>query len=147
MKKYFGFLVLLVALVLTTGCGNDSKTLVCTNSSDEDGMTMNQIVKVVFENDKASNINLTIDMTIEEQYQNLMSMLEESLKDEYRSLEGEKGVNITTSSKGNVLTLKLDADLKQMSEQAQKELKLIGANNDSYSSTKSSLEESGYKCK
>ena len=105
MKKYFGFLVLLVALVLTTGCGNDSKTLVCTNSSDEDGMTMNQIVKVVFENDKASNINLTIDMTIEEQYQNLMSMLEESLKDEYKNLEGEKGVNITTSSKGNVLTL------------------------------------------
>lgn len=146
MKKKFMLCVPVLALgLLTSGCGN-TKVLECTMSEYNDGMEMSQVVKATYKKDALSKADMTMKITVDEEYSEYMDLFESSLTSEFHELEGQKGVTMNIETKDNTLTFSLVADLNSMSDEAKEELDMaedVGT----YDEAKKYFEEEGYTCK
>lgn len=146
MKKKFMLCVPVLALgLLTSGCGN-TKVLECTMSEDNDGMEMSQVVKATYKKDALSKADMTMKITVDEEYSEYMDLFESSLTSEFHELEGQKGVTMNIETKDNTLIFSLVADLNSMSDEAKEELDMeedVGT----YDEAKKYFEEEGYTCK
>ena len=60
MKK---LLISLSVLLLVSGCGNEEKSLSCTQTSESNGLTTNTKYDIEYENDKVKYITITYDYT------------------------------------------------------------------------------------
>lgn len=146
MKKKFMLCVPVLALgLLTSGCGN-TKVLECTMSEDNDGMEMSQVVKATYKKDALSKVDMTMKITVDEEYSEYMDLFASSLTSEFDELEDQKGVTMNTETKDNTLTFSLVADLNSMSDEAKEELDME-EDAGTYDEAKKYFEEEGYTCK
>lgn len=60
MKK---ILISLSVLLLVSGCGNEEKSLSCTQTSESNGLTTNTKYDIEYENDKVKYVTITYDYT------------------------------------------------------------------------------------
>ena len=60
--KLFG--ILAVSLLFITGCGNSERTLTCSMSEEDDGLSMEQTVDLTFNDDKVTNVKMSIDTKV-----------------------------------------------------------------------------------
>ena len=58
MKK---LLIVLSVLFLMSGCGNESKTLSCTNTSEANGITTKTMYKIKYMDDEVKHVTITYD--------------------------------------------------------------------------------------
>ena len=145
MKKILMVGVPILALLFTSGCGN-TKELSCTMSDNANGMEMSQDVKVTFKKDTAKKLDMSMKITLDDELKDYASEMEKEMKSEYASMEDAKGVTIKTSTKDNVVSLNVVADLDKMDDEAKEELDLAGKT-ETYDELKKSLEDQGYTCK
>ncbi len=145
MKKILMLSVPILALLFTTGCGN-TKELSCTMSDESTGMEMTQDVKVTFKNDVAKKLDMTMKITIDDELKEYASEIEDNFKSSYSSVEGKEGVTIKSSTKDNVVSFNLVADIDKMDDEAKEELDLAGET-ETYNELRKSLEDEGYTCK
>ena len=73
---------LAVMLLLLTGCGG-TQTLVCTQTQEEDGMTMTTEMNVSFQNDEASEFTMTADMKVDDTYIDYMDQFESIMEESF----------------------------------------------------------------
>ena len=147
MKNFLKVSVLALVLVLVSGCGSSNgKVLTCTMNEEESGMKMANTVKMTFEKDKATKVNMVIKITLDEQYKSYMSMFKSAIDAQYADIKDEKGVSYKTDTKGSVVTFTIDADLAKMSDKAKEKLD-FGDATGSYADNKKAAEKSGFKCK
>ena len=146
MKKKFMLCVPVLALgLLTSGCGN-TKVLECTMSEDNDGMEMSQVVKATYKKDALNKVDMTMTVTVDEEYADYMDLLTSSLTSEFTELEDQQGVTMNTETKDNTLTFSLVADLDKMDAEAKEELDME-EDAGTYEEAKAYFEEEGYTCK
>ena len=145
MKKFLMLSVPIVALSFATGCGS-TKELNCTMSDESDGMKMSQTVIVEFKKDTATKLDMTMETTIDDELKEYASELEDALKSSYSSVEGKDGVTIKTSTKDNVVSFSLVADIEKMDDETKEDLDMVGET-ETYDELKTSLEDEGYTCK
>ena len=143
MKKILLSLVAFFCVCLLSGCGG--KTLTCSNTEAEEGMTSKIEYKVSFDGDEATKISTKMEMEIPEEYIEYMSMIEEEMKSTF---EGKNGVDYDIKTSSNKLTLNLVMEPKKMDDGALKEMDLdledFKAN---YDTIKTEMEKEGYTCK
>ncbi len=147
--KLFG--ILTVSVLLITGCGNSEKTLTCTNSEEDSGLTMSQEVTMTFKDDKISNVKMSIDSeatddTIIDNWDMFASMMETQFEE-----SNKDGVKLSTNNDTNkhIFNVSLEIDLEKASDDALSEYGLDGIADESatYEDTKKEAEDSGYTCK
>lgn len=147
MKRFLklGIPVLSLTLLLT-GCGN-TKTLECSMKDDSnDGMVLNQKVKVSFDGDNVTKVDMDMKMTVDEEYSDYMDMMEDSLKEQFEDIESKKGITLKTSTKGNDINISFVADLTKMDKDTKEELDIVDTEA-SYDEAKKTFEDEGYSCK
>lgn len=147
MSKALKLCIPFLALVLlVSGCG-DTKVLECTMTDDSsEGMEMSQTIKATYRKDSLTKVDMTMKVTVDDEYADYMDMLEKSLTSEFTNLEDQKGITMDTKTKNNVLTFSLIADLNKMDDEAKEELDMV-EDTGTYKDAKESFEEEGYTCK
>ena len=135
---------LAVMLLLLTGCGG-TQTLVCTQTQEEDGMTMTTEMNVAFQNDEASEFTMTADMKVDDTYIDYMDQFESIMKESFSTFE-EDGMDVTIESKDTTITATVSANFNEMTEDEKEQIGFTSSDN-SYDDVKQSLEDSGFTCK
>lgn len=147
--KLFG--ILAVSVLLITGCGNNEKTLTCTNSEEDSGLKMSQEVTMTFKDDKISYVKMSIDNeatddTIIDNWDMFVSILDSQFKE-----SNEDGVKLSTDNDtdNHIYNVSLEIDLEKASDDALAEYNLDGITdeNATYEDTKKEAEDSGFTCK
>ncbi len=142
MKKIFCLLCLLGLSFTLAGCG--TKTLTCTKSETESGMTNEQTMIVKFKKDKPSSATMKMDIKFDDSTKSgvdtMYSILESGFKD-----QEQDGVKVDTKKTDNSITLKLDIDFAKVKDEDGLDLDFDSAS--SISEIKEDMEKDGYKCK
>ena len=143
--------ILAVSVLFITGCGNNERTLTCTNSEDSDGLTMDQEVTMTFKDDKVTYVKMSIDNKatddlIIENWDMFASMMESQFEE-----TDSDGVSLTTENDAtnHTFNVSLEIDLENASEDASAEYGLDGITdeNSNYEQTKEDAEADGFTCK
>lgn len=147
MKKKLMLCIPVVALgLLTSGCGN-TKVLECTMTDDStDGMEMLETIKATYKKDALTNVTMNMKITVDEELEEYMDELSDSLTSEFSSLEDKEGVKVTAETDENVLDFNIEADLTKMDDEAKEELDMDDET-ETYEEAKKYFEEEGYTCK
>ena len=105
MKK-FVLCLSLCGVLLLTGCGQ--KTLKCTMSQEQSGMTMKQEAKVDFKGNKASAISIVVTTDLSDEMKSygdtLVSLLKTQLTEQYK--DAKVDVNLDGKNGAYMLVLK-----------------------------------------
>ena len=146
--KLFG--ILAISVLFITGCGNQ-KTLTCSMSEEDDGLSMNQELNVVYEEDKIANVRMSMDAKItDDQYQEYWDMFVSMMESQYEEKNAD-GIKVSTKSNDDNYTfnITLDVDLEKASadDLATYDLEDLADETATYEELKEQLEESGYTCK
>jgi len=145
--KLFG--ILAISVLFITGCGNQ-KTLTCSMSEEDDGLSMNQELNVVYEEDKIANVRMSIDAKItDDQYQEYWDMFVSMMESQYEEKNAD-GIKVSTNNDDNyTFNITLDVDLEKASadDLATYDLEDLADETATYEELKEQLEESGYTCK
>ena len=146
MKKLQGLLLVLVALVLTTGCGN--KVMTCTmKETDDDGYTAESTRKITSKNDEVVKIvETTIAEADEETIDSIISFSEAALKT-FNEIEGMEVKFEKVNSTKYKQTMSIDYDKINLDDLGE----LFGDSSDAKKQSLDELikqaEEEGYTCK
>ena len=144
-KRFLGLLAM--TILLATGCGTKKETLTCTNVDEStEGVKSTQVVKVDFEDKKLTNLAMDIDVEVDDQYKDYISMFTSSMEEEFADFEDETGMTVDISEKDNKVLVKLNANYKDMDSETKKELGIVDEKADT-NEVKESLEEEGFTCK
>lgn len=141
MKK----LVLIMTLFLLTGCQNEK--LECSKTSKgTDNLNMVETMNLTFKFNEVTNMSIKSKINIYGKYVNYVDDLEIMLKEQYKDLQNKKGISFKTEKEKTAISIKINANIKKMDEEAKKELSIINTKK-SKEKTKEELENQGYKCK
>lgn len=144
MKKALIFTVALVTIPFLTGCGKE--TLTCTISKKQSGITMNQEVVAVFNNNEVTNIDMKINVKLDDAYKSYIDTYKTALESQYKTFTNNGGEVKIDKNKENGLDVKINLDLKKMTKEQKSKLQL----SDTYGTkdaTAKKLKEQGYTCK
>lgn len=144
MKKFKSLAILLITIILVTGCGSTT-TLTCNLVQEEEGMKMNQNLSINFKDDHATNGKLVMKIELSEEvlpYKSMMAGLMESSFKEGFGLEETDGVKFSNKDIDKGIELTIDFDFNKIKE----DNNLLGEA-DSFQSAKETFEEQGYTCK
>ena len=147
--KLFG--ILAVSVLFITGCGNSEKTLTCTMSEEDDGLSMEQTVDLSFSDDKVTNVKMSIDTKITDStYQENWDMFVSMMESQYEE-SSANGIKVTTKNNSDnyTYTISLDANLEEASEEdlSNYGLDTFTEEGITYEETKQEAEDAGYTCK
>lgn len=146
MKKATLCSLILVAIVLSTGCNKKIGKLYCTKTeTSSDNLELKEALNITFKGNEVTNMSIYSEIEISGAYVYYVEDLWVLLKEQYVNLEGKKGITFSTNNTDNILSVTIDADLKQMDKDAKKELS-IGNTKRPLKDVKKELELSGYTC-
>lgn len=146
MKKVVLCSLVLAMLILFTGCNNKTQKLHCTKTdTSSENLELKEAFNITFHGNEVTKMSIYSEIEISGTYVNYVDDLWAILKEQYANLEGKKGINFSTNSTDNILSVTIDADLKKMDKDAKKELS-IGSVRQSVKDAKKELEMSGYIC-
>ena len=146
MEKYLMGFVLVLCLVLLTGCGNTKKVLECSKDFNQNDIAINQKMLTYFEGNEV--VKLTIDMAFDmgDEYKEYITTYKDALESSYKEQYNKKGVVLEVTNDSDKVYAKIDFDLKNMSAEDKKSLNFEDVYG-SYSATRKDLIDSGYTCK
>lgn len=146
MKKNF-VVLLVLSVILLSGCGVKKETLTCTSVDETITETKStNEVKVDFEGKEIVKLAMNIDVEVSEQYKDYVNVFKEKMEEQFASFEDQTGMTVDVSEKDNKVLVRLNADYKNMDSKTKKELGIVneGAN---LEDVKKSLEDEGFTCK
>ncbi len=152
MKKLrvLGISFALVSCFLLAGCGKE-KVLTCSINQEQSGLSMDQIAEITFNDDKVSNVKLTVDSkatsdTIKDNWDAFTESLDSQFPDSNKT-----GIKLTKENKEKDYTYKIiiDVDVTKAKDEDLAEYNLDGLADaeGTYDSVKEQAEKSGFTCK
>lgn len=153
MKKLKVLLLVVMVAIMTTGCGKE-KTLTCSNTQSESGVSMEQKVTLTFNNNKVNHMAISMDAKadsdlIKQGWSTFATTLETTYKD-----QNKEGVKVTTKNddKNYVFNITFDIDLKTASKESLNaygvgSLYGIADQKSNIDDVKKAAEASGFSCK
>ena len=149
MKSVKVVALLVVGIFLLTGCG--SQKLTCTMSEEEDGLLTTNEVVMEFDDEKVSQVTMTVDMKITEEVSDDEWEASKSLMTGIFEETNENGIQLSTAvdDSEHAFRMVLDIDLTKASADALEEYGLEDMVNSTatYDEIKANAEDDGYTCK
>ena len=150
MKKVI--LISLLTILLVTGCGNNKKEekLVCTTSQTENGITINNVVSMIYKNNKLKNMKLEVstkleDVILQENWENFKVSMGEVNKE-----FDKDGVSLKVQKDEENYIYKIiyDIDIQNATQEALERYGFESLKKDksTLESTKRKAEKDGIKC-
>ena len=143
MKKALMGLAAVALTFILTGCGTE--TLTCTMSQSETGMKMDQKAVITFEDNEVTNINMNVDVNVDETYSSYVDFMKSMLEEQFKSYS-DNGGKVNVDSENNKISIKIDMDVKNMTDDQKKNLDLEDVYGTKDATIKE-LESQGYTCK
>ena len=137
MKKKNLLAVLILPILLVTGCSESEKNLSCTLKEEVEGSTMMSTMDMTFKGNIAQDITLNIGIEYDEDASSLSDFFKQVLEHQKVNLE-EVGYDVTITSEEHSHKLTAVGTSETLDED-----EFTG----SYEATKKSLEDKGYTCK
>lgn len=139
MKKKYWLLVLILPILLLTGCSEEAttRTLSCTMKDEASGASTSSTMDITFRENEAERISLSISIDYTDEYKGYVNTFKETLETQKTNLE-KVGYDVKISSGDFSISLLAVGTNHTLDESEYK---------GTYSNTKKSLEESGYTCK
>lgn len=137
MKKKNLLAVLILPILLVTGCSESEKNLSCTLKEEVEGSTMMSTMDMTFKGNIAQDITLNIGIEYDEDASSLSDFFKQVLEDQKVNLE-EVGYDVTITSGEYSHKLTAVGTSETLDED-----EFTG----SYEATRESLEDQGYTCK
>lgn len=153
MKKIVMVFLGLVAIVLVAGCSTNEteQKLVCTNTQNEEGMSVEQVISMTFKNDKLNHMKMDVNTKItDEQIKENWSLFTETM-DEQNVETDKDGVSlkVTKDDQNYEYKVTLDIDVENASKEALKAqgFEDLSDDNSTLEDNKKSAEKDGFTCK
>lgn len=145
MKRIGIYIFIIVMSIILSGCSK--KNILSCNKVEvsSENLELNESLNITFKGREVIKMSIYSEIKISGSYINYIEDLSQSLKEQYKNLEGKKGVTFQTNQTENRLSVTINAELKKMDKEAKKELS-IGNTRQSLSDTKKELELEGYAC-
>ncbi len=145
MKRIVFLSFILVIINFLTGC-NKTEKLHCTKTENSSqNLGLEESLNITFQGNQVVHMSIYSEIEVSGNFVNYMEDFSDVLKEQYKNLEGKKGVEFTTNQLENKLLVNIEANLNQMDKEAKKELS-IGSVRQSRKDTKKELEAEGYVC-
>lgn len=149
MKKIKLLLFSLIAIVLLTGCG--TKTLTCTMTEEDSGLSMEQQIIAEFKNNEVQKLKISVDsIATNDLIKENWDIFAEALSSEFEPTEKE-GIKITTENNKEKYSYKvsMEFDLTKANKEDLSEYDVDDIANEKsrLEDVKKAAEESGYTCK
>ena len=150
MKKILIIFLSLFLSIAITGCNKEEKTLVCTTTQNEDGMSIEEVISMSYVNDKLKAMQMSVntkisDEDIKENWENFKETMNEN------NVEfSEEGINYQIEVNDDTYEYKtiLNIDIAKASEDTLKKQGFDGLKDDksTLEETKKEAEEDGATC-
>ena len=151
MKK-IGIFVLGLMLLFVTGCGAEEKeqTLVCTTKENEDGMEVEEVISMTYQNDRLKHMTMSVrtmitDSTVQENWEAFKAAMDED-NQEFE----EEGIrlDVETDDQNYEYKTTLDIDVDKASEESLEAQGFEGLKEDrsTLKDSKDSAEKDGAVC-
>lgn len=145
MKKWILSSVVLLLVGMLTGCQKTEKLNCTKTETSSENLALKESLNLTFKGNEVTKMEIYSEIEISGSYINYIEDLATSLKQQYKDLEGKKGIDFTTNQIDNILSVTITADLKKMDKDAKAELS-IGSVKQSLEDAKAELEAEGYTC-
>ena len=108
MKKII--LPMLVALFILTGCGSNSQTVKCSQSTSSFYGKMESNIVVTIKNSKFNNFVMEVNINLDDAYASQKSQFISQLESQYKSFEQQYGAKLSLkeTDKGAKITVTMD---------------------------------------
>lgn len=145
MKKWIFGSVLLLLVGMLTGCQKTEKLNCTKTETSSENLALRESLNLTFKGNEVTKMEIYSEIEVSGSYLNYIEDLATSLKQQYKDLEGKKGIDFSTNQVDNVLSVTITANLKKMNKDAKEELS-IGSVKQSLKEVKAELEAEGYTC-
>ncbi len=143
MKKY----ILILVVLLCTGC-DKNQVLECNKKENDNGLSMEQNIKLEINNDKATRINIDVNFYLEGTYLEHKDIVEENVDEIVKEYQGYDGVQVSeVNNDSNILinlTVTYDKMVKKLENDTFNINRYQGQNTEAI---KEQLEKENYSCK
>ena len=150
MKRIFKIAAVLCFVFLLVGCGGDKKLSCSKDFSAQlsQGISMVQDADISFSNDKVTKLVMVMHFELPESLSSYLSQLMSTMDSTYQSQYGKyTGVKVTTKQVSDTkFDVTIDMDYANLDSSSKTAMGFVGSD-ESYATTKSSLEKQGYACK
>lgn len=149
MKGLKLLVIAVVGLFCLTGCGE--KTLTCTNTEEDNGVSMVQEARMTFKDDKVTKVRMSIEASatsdeLREYWSSFISMMESQYEE-----VNEDGVTLTLNNDENnyKFTMTVEVDINKASPDALDEYSLseLADTNATLEEVKAEAEADGFTCR
>lgn len=154
MKKLSMVFLGVVAITLVaTGCGNaeTEKTLVCSNTQNEDGLTIEQVISMTFKNDKMNHMKMDVNTKVtDEDVKSNWEMFTQAMDGENQESEKDGiSLKVTKDDQNYEYKVTVDVDVEKASKEDLKEqgLEDLADDNSTLEENKTSAEADGFTCR
>ncbi len=134
--------IIYFAILLSNGL--KGKTLSCTTTESETGLTLKHDIEMTFDNSLLIGAKQKITYTIDDSYSSYSSYLEELARENAQEYM-DHGCDVDITNEGNEIVVTISFDIDNMSELDKSYFDLN--NPGTYESNKNALENDGYTCK
>ena len=134
--------IIYFAILLSNGL--KGKTLSCTTTESETGLTLKHDIEMTFDNAILTGAKQKITYTIDDSYSSYSSYLEELARENAQEYM-DHGCDVDITNTGNEIVVTINFDIDNMSELDKSYFDLD--NPGTYESNKNALENDGYTCK
>ena len=146
MKQIALYSVIIISMIMLTGCSNQMEKLNCTKTIPSyENIQLQEAFHITFRGNKVSKIFIYTEYEISDNYVNVVDDLTAVLEQQYAHLEEKKGIELKTSSTDTMLSVTINADIKKMDSTAKDALG-IDSIYQSIKDVKKELEREGYTC-
>ncbi len=153
MEKISMIFLSLLVIVLMAGCGKveeKEQELICTNTENEDGMIIEQVISMTYKNNKLKNMSMKVntritDTTIQENWEAFKEIMDED--NEEFDKDGIR-LKVDTNDQTYEYSTTLDIDVEKASEEDLTEQGFEGLKDDesTIEDSKKEAEKDGSVC-
>lgn len=118
--------------------------LVCTKTSTENEMVMDQKVEAYFKSDTVDNITISLSVDLGEKYAGLTDVFKKTFEEQYKSYSNN-GQDLKIENDGSKININISIDPSKLTDDQKNEFGITNVN-EGIEIARKSLEDEGYTC-
>ncbi len=146
MKQIIIIIIPVFLLVLITGCGgSDWENVTCWMKAYDGGMRIETEITSYFSKDSLQESVFDYQYYLDKTYQPYIDQIEKGIQDDYKDIIDQRGVQLETEKRNNVIYVTLTATFSDMDYDTKEYFDMIPLDS-TLEEYVSKMEDAGYDC-